>query len=122
MATTMTQVRRFTKDDEEGFRSFLRASPRAVVMYRGVPCPFSRAFEDEFAEFAEQTASWSFAVREVEHGGDGPVGESLGVEVTPTVGAFHDGNEVARLEAKTAIGITKKRFATWLEELGAGRG
>lgn len=94
---------------------------RVVVLYRGVGCPYSATFEKVFHEIAPPKG-WTRLIREVEEGAHGPVGERHGVDITPTVAAFEDAREVARLEGKLLLGITRGQYAKWLKGLGrAGR-
>jgi len=109
-------MERFALDEEDAFRAFVKATPRALVLLRGVGCAYSAAFERTFtAERAPE--GWSRVVRQVEEGGRGPVGEALGVEVTPTVVAFVAGAEAARLPGKLLVGISRGSYLRWLRTL-----
>lgn len=100
---------------DDGHDAFVAANPRALVLYRGVGCPYSRTFERVFGE--TEVAGWARLVQEVEEGGEGPVGDRHRVELTPTVAAFVDGRESARLEAKLLLGITRQQYARWVRGL-----
>lgn len=106
---------RFAIPDDAAFSAWLEAQPRALVLYRGVGCPYSATFEKVFLEIP--APGWSIAIREVEEGGEGPAGEALGIEITPTVGAFRDGRE-ERLKGKLLLGLTRSQYKAWLKKLG----
>lgn len=109
----MTEFPRFTLAQEEAFASWLVERPRALVLYRGVGCPYSAAFEKVFADVSPRGVPR--AIREVEEGGHGPIAEALGIDLTPTVGDFDEGTE-ERIEARLLVGITRERYQTWLSE------
>lgn len=48
--SALTSTPRFGLQDAEGFGAFLAATPRAVVLFRGVGCVYSTAFEKVFGE------------------------------------------------------------------------
>ena len=108
---------RFELDEEDAFRALLKEHPRVVALLRGRGCPYSAAFEPAFSQVAPPEG-WTACVRLVEEGGRGPVAEALRVDVTPTVVAFADGREVARLPGKLLLGITRGAYARWLRTLG----
>lgn len=108
---------RFALQEDGAFRSWLSQTPRAVVLLRGLGCAYSATFEKAFLEEA-LPAGWVAAIRQVEEGGEGPVGDALGVEVTPTVVAFTRGDEAARLPGKLLLGITRQQYRRWVRRLG----
>lgn len=112
----MTEIQRFSLDDEAGFQAYLARVRRVVVLAYGVGCPYSSRFEPEFRE-TPAPFGWATAIREVEEGGRGPVAEGLAVEVTPTVLAFQQGKPVDRLDGKLLIGITRNAYREWVRKL-----
>jgi hypothetical protein len=111
---------RFELGDEAGFRAFLAKEPRTVVLLRGHGCPYSATFEPVFTQ-ATVPPGWAKCLRIVEEGGRGPVGDALGVQVTPTVIAFVEEKEAARLDGKLFLGITRTNYARWLKALASGQ-
>lgn len=107
---------RFSLEDGRSYGAWLREQPRALVLFRGLGCPYSATFEKVFQE-EPVPEGWAVAVREVEEGGSGPVGESLLVHVTPTIAAYTRGEEAARLPGKLFIGITRAQYRRFLREL-----
>ena len=107
---------RFALDDEEGFAAFVKSTPRSVVLFRGVGCPYSAAFEPHFVA-AKPPTGWALAVREVEDGGRGPVGDAYAIEITPTAIAFTRGKESSRLNAMFLIGMRPSAFDAWVKTL-----
>lgn len=113
-------LQRFALDEEKRFRRALRENGRTIVLWRGEHCPYSALFEPRFTSL-EAPPGWSPAIRMVEHGGRGPVGEAHHIDVTPTVIAYLGERETARIEAVTAIGLLAGRFDPWFDALvGSG--
>lgn len=108
-------MRSFTVGDREGMEAHLARERRVLVCFSGESCPYSSRFEPRFAQRA--VPGWSLAVRRIEHGGRGPHAEAAGIVTTPTVVAYGDGQELARLEARLLIGITGAAYDRWLEAL-----
>lgn len=109
-------LRRFGLDDVAAFDAWLAETPRAVVLMRGVGCPYSERFETAFAR-ETPPVGWALAVREVEEGGWGPVADRHGIELTPTLVAFVEAHEVGRLEAKLLLGISVAAYRRWVRAL-----
>jgi hypothetical protein len=109
-------IARFDLDDAAGLRAFLDKAERALALMRGVGCVYSTAFEPAFVEI-EPPPGWLRCVRLVEEGGRGPVADAHGVDITPTVVAFADGREVARLDGKLLLGIPRTKYKRWLATL-----
>lgn len=109
-------VPRFKLDDERAFQTWLRSTPRAIVLWRGQRCTYSVKFEPIF-DAVEVPDGWMPCLRVVEHGGDGPIGKKHGIEVTPTVIAYREGKPAEALVAKVAVGITRPRYRKWLADL-----
>jgi hypothetical protein len=107
-------VERFALADEEGYRAFLAKRPRVVVLFRGLGCPYSSYFERVYASMPDPLG-WARVIRDVEHAGAGVHGRAHAITVTPTVAAFRDGGEAARLEAKEYLGITRMAYARWVK-------
>lgn len=110
----MSDVVRFSLREGPRFEEWLRRERRALVLFAGRDCSHTERFEPIF--LAESVAGWPRAVREVEHGGEGPVGEGHGVDVTPTVEA-RGGEGTRRLEAEEGVGLPRERYLAWLREL-----
>lgn len=113
---TMTSIPRFGLRDAEGFRAFLAATPRSVVLFRGVGCLYSTAFEKAFEE-EPVPEGWVRVVREVEEAGRGPAGDAHRLDVTPTVAAFTREAEAARLPGRLLLGITRQQYRRWVRGL-----
>lgn len=107
-------MERFTLDERARYQSWLATTPHAVVLFRGLGCPYSSYFERVYLSMPEPPG-WTRAIREVEHGGDGEEGRAHGVTITPTVAAFREGVETSRLEAKDYLGITRMAYARWVK-------
>lgn len=105
-------IERIALDDTTGLAAFLAAHPRAIVLFRGQGCPYSATFEPVFVALTPEPA----VVRLVEEGGRGPVAAALGVDITPTVARFDRGREVARLNGRLLLGITRTGYGRWLKQ------
>lgn len=116
-AAAVRNLARYSLDDEAGFQAFLQREPCVVVLFRGRQCPYSARLEGPFEEAARGDEGWSFAIRQCRSGDAGDVNQRYGIRVTPTLVAFQDGKEVARLEAKMLVGITKQRMQDWIDGL-----
>lgn len=112
----MSSIRVFDLDQDAEFRDFVAKHSRVVVLFRGVGCPYSETFERVFGEEA-LPEGWERGIRLVEEGGEGPVGDAWGIEVTPTVEAFVDAAAAKRLPARVLLGIPRAAFRRWLKSL-----
>lgn len=114
MAIQLSDRPRFGLADEDGMQRFLAANPRALVLFRGIRCPYSVRAE---LMLDDLDTGWARCVRLVEHGGRGPVGERHGIDITPTLVAYANGVEVSRHEATTGIGFTRRKLHEWARGL-----
>jgi len=108
-------ISKFRLDQEKEFRAWLDASPRAVVLWRGVGCDFSARFQPHYARLDGER--YSLGQRWVEYGAEGPVGDRYQLNLTPTLVAYRDGIEAARLEAAAGIGIRPEGALSWIRAL-----
>lgn len=112
----MRLVPTFELAQENEFRDFVAKHPRVLVLFRGVGCAYSATFERVFLE-GDSLPGWERAIRRVEEGGEGPVGEALGIEVTPTLEAFVGGSAAKRLPGRLSLGIPRSAYRRWLKSL-----
>jgi len=80
-----------------------------LVLYHATWCPFCRAFLPVYRKLAKG--------REVVLDDEADPNWN-GIEVVPTVVAYENGKEAARLEAGPGIGISEADFVIWLKSLG----
>jgi hypothetical protein len=113
MQQRLDRVPHFGLADDAAFWGALRDARQTVVLWRGVPCGWSDLFLDRFLR-TEAPPGWRLVVRDVEAGGEGPVGSANGIDVTPTLVAYLGERETARLEAVEGRGLALPRFAAWL--------
>lgn len=114
-----TRVPHLGVEDEDGFQALLREHPRCLVLFRGESCPYSTSFVPTFEARAAAAPDWTFLVRGIEHGGEGPHGERHRIEVTPTIVAYRDGRPASRLEGRLLVGLTGGRLDGWIRTLDA---
>lgn len=108
---------RFPWRDETGIRTFLQATPRALVLFAGEHCPYSATLLPHFQKAAQDgVGGWAYGVRELSETDD-LAWDAHQVEVTPTVVGFESGRESVRLEGKRLLGITRPAFQAWLRAL-----
>lgn len=108
-----TTIPRFRLDDDAAFYALLRDSPRTIVLWSGADCGWSARCEADLPDMTPPPG-WKLAIREVEHGGEGPVGAANGIDITPTAIAYLGERETARIEAIEGVGLAQARLQAWL--------
>lgn len=105
----------YAPHEAAALRERLRMEERIVVLLRSTVCPYGAAFRPVFFELAAARglAATDLLVEEREPA----QWDAWGMRISPTVLRFEAGREVARLEGRLLLGITRKQFARWLKEL-----
>ena len=108
----------FAAEDAAPFQAFLDSHPHVLALFAGTRCPYSATLRPHFegAAARETPAGRAFAVRALDETKDAGWDER-GVRVTPTVVAYAWGSEVARLEGRLLLGITRQALGRWLRTL-----
>jgi len=86
------------------------------VLYQQPSCPFCKHFERMFKKYVPEGRS----VIIPDHGSS--LWTQHRIDFVPTVIAYKDGVEVARLGAVRLVGIRKEMWVEWLKKIGSDHG
>jgi hypothetical protein len=104
----------FAPHEADRLRERLAKRDPVLVLLRSTICPYGAAFRPAFFELAKARglAATDLLVEEREPA----QWDAWGMRISPTVLRFEGGREVARLEGKPLLGLTRRAFAKWLPD------
>lgn len=102
----------FAPHEADQLRARLAKGDATLVLLRSTICPYGAAFRQAFFEIAKARGLAATDLLVVE--GDAAQWDAWGMRISPTVLRYQGGREVARLEGKPLLGLTRKAFQRWL--------
>jgi len=96
----------------------LKKSKKVLALFYASWCPFSQAFLPAYADLA--VPGDPCYVRILSNDDDAHV-EKYGIEVYPTVLYFEKGKLAKRLDGRYLLGLSRKKFETFVGQCQAGK-
>jgi thiol-disulfide isomerase/thioredoxin len=104
-------------DDARDISPYLKGDKKTLVFFELSGCPYCRAFEPRFLEFAGKR-SGEFNLLRVKLDDPGnPLWHDYDILAVPTVIVFSDGSVAARADATLGLGLTKKKWSEFCDSI-----
>ena len=101
--------------DPADISPYILSDKKAIVLFEMTGCPYCRAFEPRFLDFAKSSSEDYALLRVKLDDPQDPLWEKYDIIAVPTVIAFSRGKIIARADSILALGLSKKKWAEFCD-------